>query len=127
MDNKEQELKKKLGLKADENYLCFSRMGGAGSIECKDCGHKEEIISFIHGDTSCLIGRQCPHCHAFVVEKNESQEYHTFGEATEDLVCPECGTVIRKKNEYFLKGNDDPLFCPKCHSARLIYNMRYIT
>ena len=127
MDNKEQELKKKLGLKADENYLCFSHMGGAGIIECKDCCHKEEIISFIHGDSSCVIGRQCPHCHAYVAEKNESQEYHTFGEATEDLVCPECGTVIRKKEEPFLKGNDDPLFCPKCHSARLIYHLRYLT
>ncbi len=123
----ENKLKEKLGLKPDEEYLCFSRMGGAGIIKCKDCGHQEEIISFVHGAMSCDIGRQCPHCHAFVVEHNEGQEFHAFGESREDFVCPECGTVIRKKEEDILKGNNDPLFCPKCHSARLRYIMSYIT
>ena len=123
----ENKLKEKLGLKPDEEYLCFSRMGGAGIIKCKDCGHQEEIISFVHGIMSRDIGRQCPHCHAFVVEHNEGQEFHAFGESTEDFVCPECGTVIRTKEEDILKGNNDPLFCPKCHSARLRYIMSYIT
>ena len=50
-----------------------------------------------------------------------------FGEAAEDFVCPECGEVIRKKEEDILKGNDAPLFCPKCHSPRLEYGMIYIT
>ena len=95
----ENKLKEKLGLKPDEEYLCFSRMGGAGIIKCKDCGHQEEIISFVHGIMSCDIGRQCPHCHAFVVEHNEGQEFHAFGESTEDFVCPECGAVIRKKKK----------------------------
>ena len=43
------------------------------------------------------------------------------------FVCPKCGTLIRKKEENILKGNNDPLFCPKCHSARLRYDMIYIT
>lgn len=123
----ENELKEKLGLRPDEDYLCFSRMGGAGIIRCKDCSHTEEIISFIHGAMSCDIGRQCPHCHAFVVEHNEGQEFHQFGEATEDFICPECGEVIRKKDEDFLKGNNDPLFCPKCHSPRLEYMISILT
>ena len=123
----ENKLKEELGLRPDEDYLCFSRMGGAGVIRCKDCGHKEEIVSFTHGFTSCDIGRQCPHCHAFVVEHNEGQEFHQFGEATQDFICPECGEVIRKKEEVILKGNDDPLFCPKCHSPRLEYMISFLT
>lgn len=124
---KENELKAKLGLRPNEDYLCFSRMGGFGTIECVNCGYKEEITSFIHGINSCSIGRQCPNCHAFVIECNESEHFHSFGEAKEDFVCRHCGTVIRKKEEDILKGNDDPLFCPKCHSARLHYHMLYIT
>ena len=123
----ENKLKEKLGLRPDEDYLCFSRMGGAGVIMCKDCGYEEEIISFTHGMMSCDIGRQCPHCHAFVVEHNEGQSFHQFGETASDFICPECGAVIRKKEEDFLKGNDDPLFCPKCHSPRLQYLMSFIT
>ena len=123
----EDEIKAKLGLREDEDYLCFSRMGGAGTIKCADCGYQEEIVSFLHDVTSCDIGRQCPNCHAFLTEHNESEEYHTFGESTEDFLCPNCGTVIRKKEESFLKGNDDPLFCPKCHSPRLHYLLAYMT
>lgn len=124
---KEKELKAKLGLRPDEKYLCFSRMSGVGMIECGDCGYKEKITSFTHGFDSCDIGRQCPNCHAFVVECNESEEYHSFGEAKKDFVCRYCGTIIRKKEESIFKGNDDPLFCPKCHSARLHYHLIYLT
>lgn len=126
-ERKENELKARIGLRPDENYECFSMMGGAGVITCRDCGYKEKITSFTHGMYSCTIGRQCPHCYSFVYEHNESKEYHTFGESKEDFVCPKCGTVIRKKEESILKGNDDPLFCPQCHSARLSYFMEYIT
>lgn len=123
----ENNLKASLGLSPDEDYLCFSRMGGAGVIKCGDCGYQEGIISFVHGMMSCDIGRQCPNCHAFAVEHNESQEYHTFGDSEQDFICPKCGSVIRKKEESILKGNDKPLFCPNCHSARLHYHMNYIT
>lgn len=116
-----------LGLGPDEHYLCFSMMHGAGVIKCADCGYEEEITSFTHGIMSCMIGRQCPNCHAFACEYNESKEYHTFGKAKEDFVCPKCGTIIRKKEESIFKGKNDPLFCPKCHSARLRYHMHYIT
>ena len=95
----ENKLKEKLGLRPDEDYLCFSRMGGAGVIMCKDCGHEEEIVSFTHGMMSCDIGRQCPHCHAFVVEHNEGQSFHQFGETASDFICPECGAVIRKRKK----------------------------
>ena len=123
----ENNLKASLGLSPDEDYLCFSKMGGAGVIKCGDCGYQERIISFVHGMMSCDIGRQCPNCHTFAVEHNESQEYHKFGDSEQDFICPKCGSVIRKKEESILKGNDKPLFCPNCHSARLYYHMSYIT
>ena len=126
-EQKENELKAKIGLRPDENYQCFSHMGGVGIIECSDCGYKEKITCFTHGDYSCTIGRQCPNCHAFVVEYNESEKYHCFGDSDEDFVCRKCGTVIRKKDESIFKGNDDPLFCPQCNSARLMYIPLYFT
>ena len=124
---KERKLKARIGLRPNEDYLSFSRMGGVGVVKCVDCGYHEKIISFTHGTMSCTIGRQCPNCHSFVCEYNESQEFHTFGDAKEDFVCPKCGTLIRKKEEDILKGNDDPLFCTMCHSAKLRYYMIYIT
>ncbi len=126
-EEEEIRFKATLGLGPDENYLCFSHMGGAGIIKCADCGYEEKITSFTHGSYSCTIGRQCPNCYAFVYEYNESEKYHTFGKATEDFVCKHCGAVVRKKEESIFKGNDDPLFCPKCHSVRLRYRMIYIT
>ena len=126
-EQKEKELKARIGLRPDENYLCFYRMGGVGTIKCGECGYQERITSFTHGLYSCYIGRQCPKCHAFLVEYNESKEYHTFGDSNEDFVCTKCGTVVRKKEEPILKGNEDPLFCPQCHSARLFYTLLYLT
>jgi DNA-directed RNA polymerase subunit M/transcription elongation factor TFIIS len=124
---KEKELKASIGLRPDEKYQCFSHMGGVGIIKCGDCGYQERITCFTHGAFSCNIGRQCPKCHAFLVEYNESKEHHTFGDSNVDFVCSKCGTVVRKKEEPILKGNDDPLFCPKCHSARLYYTPMYFT
>ena len=56
-EQKENELKAKIGLRPDENYMCFSHMGGAGVIKCTDCGYEEKNTSFSHGFYSCTIGR----------------------------------------------------------------------
>lgn len=125
--DKEDVFKKALGLKPNEYYLCFSRMGGVGIIKCENSGHKEKIVSFTHGITSGSIERQCPQCHAFVVEDNKSQKYYRFEDTTVDFVCPKCGSVIRKKEVPILKGNDSPLFCPKCHIPRLHYQLCYLS
>ena len=61
-EEEEIRFKATLGLGPDENYLCFSHMGGAGIIKCADCGYEEKITSFTHGSYSCTIGRQCPIC-----------------------------------------------------------------
>ncbi len=124
---KEKELKAKIGLRPDEDYLTFSQIAGGGVIHCSDCGYEQNIVGFVHGVMSCDFGRQCPKCYAFVKEHNESQRYHVIGDAKKDFVCPKCGTLIRRKEESILKSNSDPLFCPKCHSARIHYRMLFIT
>lgn len=126
-DEEEKKLKASIGLKENERYLCFSKMSGVGIIKCDDCGYKKEIISFIHGVNSCAIGRQCPNCHEFFTESNESQKYHTFGKPESDLVCPKCHTVVRTKESSLLQDRNAPLFCPNCHSARLRYRIKYLT
>ena len=108
--------------------LTYQQMGGYGNICCLNCGHIEKgVTSFVHGAMSAEIGRQCPRCGKFFEEHNESQEHHTFGEAKEDCICPECGQLVRKKSDSIFKGNDVPLFCPKCKSYHLKYYMDFIT
>lgn len=115
------------GIPEDTPYLSFEYIHGAGTIYCKDCGHQEKVIGFVHGAYSCKIGRQCPHCHTFVAEYNESKHYHTIGLFNNDFLCPKCGEVIHRREDSWDKGKDSPLFCPKCHGYRLSYHMEYIT
>ena len=117
----------KYGFSPDEHYECFSMMGGAGVVVCEECGHKEKIVSFIHGFRHSDTGRQCPNCYAFTSEHNVSDNDYSFGKSKSDFLCPHCGSVIRKQDESFLKGNDDPLYCPKCHSHKLHYHFEYMT
>lgn len=113
--------------KQEERYLTFSRLGGAGTIKCLDCNYQEDIIAFLHGPTWCTIGRQCPQCHSFLTENNQSQEYHRFGDTNDDFVCPKCGTILRSKTDSILKRNWEPIVCPRCQSKRLTYILDYIT
>lgn len=124
---KRQELLAKYGISPDEHYLCFSMMGGVGVIVCEECGHKEEIVSFVHGFCHSVTGRQCPKCYAFSKEQNVSDNDYSYGKSESDFLCPHCGTVIRKKEESMIKDNDKPLFCPKCHSHKLVYHCEYMT
>lgn len=128
-EKKEMKIKESLGLGPNEEYLCFWKMGGVGLIRCKDCGYEEKIICCTHGFSThglslCTIGRQCPNCHSFV---SEDIEDHTEGKIKEDFVCHKCGAIIRKKEASHLKGNDVPLLCPQCTSARLSYKPLYFT
>lgn len=109
------------------SYLSFQNTDGAGVIKCNNCHHTQDIISFVHGPMSATIGRQCPQCGEFCAEYNESKNYHQFGPSTEDFVCPKCNYIIRKKEESIFKGNENPLFCPKCHSIDLKYLTSFLT
>ena len=126
-EREERKIKKSLGLRPDENYLCFSSDSGAGKIICKECGHIEEVVFFTHSPWICSHGRQCPNCHSYFVENVKSINDNRVGKTEDDCLCPKCGTIVRRKEESFFKGNDNPLFCPHCHSPRLKYFCDYIT
>lgn len=107
-------------VKVAPGFRSFQNVNGVISIRCLDCGHVEkDVIAFTHGAFDASIGRQCPNCGQFVVEKNHSEEYHKFGPSTEDFICPKCHYIIRAKEESIFKGDANPLFCPKCSSTRL--------
>lgn len=111
-----------------DTCISFSSTSGVGSIICKDCGHHESnVISFVHGAMEAMIGRQCPQCGCLCAEHNESKEYHKFGTPTEDFACPKCGYIIHKKDENIFKGNQNPIFCPKCYGTNLRYHTDYLT
>lgn len=114
-------------LKIGSDYLSFNSISGSGNICCRDCGTTHEVLSFVHGATSALIGRQCPECGTLCAEYNESKEYHSFGPSIDDFICPKCGTVIRHKEESIFKGNANPIFCPKCESTNVKYTMKFLT
>jgi predicted RNA-binding Zn-ribbon protein involved in translation (DUF1610 family) len=124
---KKHEFVEKYEFNPAEHYICFSMMGGAGVIECEECGHKEKIVSFLHYWRHSDSGRQCPKCYAFSSEHNISDNDHSYGKPVSDFLCPHCGSVIRKKDESITKDDDKPLFCPKCHSHKLHYHCEYIT
>ena len=112
------------GLPEDTYYLSFERIPGGGIVECRDCGHHEEIIGFTHSRDDCEMGYQCPQCLAFVTEHEEFK--HSLTNEC-DFLCPKCGGVVRAKGVDWFKCKETPLFCPKCHGSHLWYHMRYIT
>ncbi|MFU8818004.1 MAG: hypothetical protein ACNA7W_21860 [Pseudomonadales bacterium] len=97
--------------------LEFQRMGGAGEIQCGDCGYRQEITSFTHGctvdGTPCSTsGYQCQACGKF------HGVFEQGGVLTESAPRCECGGEL-SRNRF--------LFCPKCKSRKLKYEMSYIT
>lgn len=115
------------GIPKGTYYLSFERISGGGTVYCEDCGYHESIIGFTHGLDECDFGRQCPQCHTFLVEHNESKQYHTIGPFTEDCLCPKCGALVHGKDEPWNMGRDNPVFCPQCHGYNIRYDMKYMT
>jgi len=95
--------------------LWFSYIGGHGIVGCKDCGHDEEVTSFIHGINSSSTGFQCQACGKFASigsgGPGKAIEYE------ENLTCRCGGSLDREKI----------IFCPSCKSKNLSYQMLYIT
>lgn len=94
----------------------FSMMGGAGSVRCRDCSYEQEIVSFTHGysDTgpTSQTGVQCLQC-------GKLTTIAEGGDNDTDVGTPcECGGTLSR---------DHVLFCPKCRSKNLLYEMSYIT
>ena len=95
--------------------LWFHYLGGYGAISCHDCSHGESITSFTHGRDSSTAGFQCQGCSKFA-------SIHSSGHEMEDeyksrFIC-ECGGKLEREKV---------LFCPKCKSKNLSYEMEFIT
>lgn len=116
-----------LKINPGDSFKSFDRINGVGVLECRDCGYKQEIVAFMHGAFDATIGRQCPQCGTFCTEENHSEEFHRFGTAKEDVVCPNCGYTIKKKEESIFKGSSNPLFCPKCKGINLLFKTKMET
>jgi len=95
--------------------IWFHYMGGHGIIICKDCDHREEVTSFIHGINSSSSGFQCQGCGKLTSIKaggpGRANEY-------EEILECECGGSLKR---------DKVIFCPSCKSKKLTYQMQYIT
>ncbi len=100
-----------------ESGIEFSRMGGAGAIHCSACGFEQDLVSFTHGYTDdgercCHQSCQCLSCGKFIA-------VHGIGEPAHFTVTScECGGEFSR---------DHVLFCPKCRSRDLRYDMHFIT
>jgi len=102
---------------ATERYvkegLYFDRMGGAGTIGCRECGFSTSIVSSLHwwgGPNSA--GYQCKSCGIFVTLEGVGNE------ARIDGGCGACGGPVAR---------DEQLVCPRCGSDQLHYDIEYIT
>jgi hypothetical protein len=89
-----------------DNSLKFARMCGAGEIFCLECGHSEDIVSFVHGLDSCTTGYQCQTCGDLTAIDNSH-------DSSISKVC-DCGGVLSRNKA---------LFCPKCKSMKVDYRM----
>ena len=98
--------------------LCLSHLGGAGRIICSDCGHTDNVISFIHGfdeNGNCndgLTGYQCQSCGEFHILSDTD-----MAEKERPFTCS-CGGELSR---------DKSIFCPKCRSYNMDYLMNCIT
>lgn len=105
-----------------DTNLYFRYMGGAGTVYCCDCRFSEDIISHLHGvevdDSGFEIetfssGYQCQSCGKF--HTLDSSEIKKVEESSKQCDCG--GKLEREK----------PVFCPKCKSRNMKYDMEYIT
>lgn len=83
---------------------------GAGIIRCLECDFEQEIVSFLHGVNRCSTGYQCQKCGKFHAVENEINH-------SSRRRC-ECGGKLNR---------DKPLFCPKCRSNHVTYEVCKLT
>ena len=113
--NKKIEKKQKLeDLINNKSFLYFKDTYGGGIIRCHGCCFKEEINCSTHGFSDVgdfYDGYQCQTCGKF----------HTItsygNEITKIDRCP-CGGKLSR---------DNPIFCQKCRSFDVSFQMTYVT
>jgi len=91
--------------------LFFFKISGSGVFSCNDCSFNQKIIAHLHGAKGWqLSGCQCQTCGKFHKTENYSNNL-------ERQKC-DCGGILER---------DNPIFCPKCRSFQVGYEMRIIT
>ena len=81
---------------------------GVGSITCEDCGYTEDLVDFSENNDPNAAIYQCEACGRFIEERNFLTE-RVHG------ACP-CGGAINPQAA---------LFCPKCKSKNVKYEIKY--
>lgn len=98
----------------EDDTLYYWKIGGAGTINCKNCSFNQDIISFIHGfsgdEPTSNSGFQCQQCGKFHAIEQDMEN-------SQSKLCT-CGGNLSR---------NEPLFCPVCKSTDLEYDMQYIT
>jgi hypothetical protein len=96
---------------------------GSGTIYCNDCGHSEEVISFLHGfgpKSQCTLGYQCQSCAKLV--DFDSKPIGGLGmkllEIKVRTMRCECGGRYAR---------DKQIKCPQCKSVDVRYELGMIT
>ena len=91
--------------------LYYWRIGGAGIIRCQECDFEQSIISFLHGANNWnKTGYQCQNCGKFQEIEND-----LHGSTVKKCDCG--GGLDREK----------PIFCPKCKTTNVYYDLTGIT
>ena len=93
--------------------------GGSGDLICKICRHKEKIISYLHGP----------------IEGKEDDDNYLFGWEKLGYQCQDCGKFESFYKDESVKkcecggtlSTESRLFCPKCKSYEVEYEMGLIT
>jgi len=95
------------------NNLLFGDIYGAGTLVCLECGHREDIICFLHGfgeDHYSETGHQCQECGEHVTMVHDENQ-------DPDYICS-CGGILRR---------DKLLFCSQCRTHSLKYDWKMVT
>jgi hypothetical protein len=90
--------------------------GGHGTVTCNDCHFSKELTSFIHGRDWCNSGFQCQSC-GKLTSIRAGGPGRPRNEYERRLVCA-CGGDLAR---------DRVVFCPRCKSKNMSYDMEYIT
>ena len=102
----------RLGIDWSSFRLTPADIFGAGNLICKECGHQEEIVKFLHGFDNGYseTGTQCQECgrHVSVLEDENTEP---------NFIC-QCGGILRRS---------ELLFCSQCRSKKLTYEFRMST
>ena len=93
-----------------DQTLTLSGLGGGGMLICHHCRHSEKITTSMHGRNNySKTGFQCQSCGKFEAVENSGA-----------LASPQCECSGQLRQ-------DQPIFCPKCKSRKVRYELLWRT